>query len=294
MYDRVLRELDDAPLLAALRACYAPGALPDEAALAAELRGRIVDVPVPGGALRVDLGDWTARLIVRLGGWEPHLARLARRIVRPGDLAVDAGAHVGAWTLLLRSLVGDAGRVVAYEPLPRSAERARQATAGRAEIVEAALGAAPGRRPLYAYRGPRYAGADSMLCSLVAGDGYSPVAEVQVTTLDAADLPRVDVLKIDTEGAELEVLRGARATLGRSPEPRLLVELHPVELAAAGQAVTDVTAELAAAGLAVFDLVPDGATLAARLLPPGQAPTAAHVLARRDPTPFAVSLLGVG
>ena len=161
----------------------------------------------------------------------------------------------------------------------------------RAEVIEGALGAAPGRRPLYAYAGPRYAGADSMLCSLVPGEGYSPVAEVQVTTLDAAELPRVDLLKIDTEGAELDVLRGAWATLGRSPDPRVLVELHPVELAAAGHGVTDVTAELAAAGLAVFDLVPDGATLAARLLPPGVAPTAAHVLARRDPTPFAVSLL---
>ncbi len=289
----VLRALDDVGLLRALRALYAPGApVPDVVELTRALRGRELAVPVPGGAVRLDLGDWTSILLVRLGAWEPHLVTLARRLVRAGDVAIDAGAHVGTWTLLLASLVGPGGQVVAYEPLPASAARARAAVPG-ATVIEAALGDHEGHARLHAYAGgSRFEGPDPMLRSLWRSEGYGDegALDVRVTTLDAADLPRVDFLKIDVEGSELAVLRGARALLARSPAPRLLVELHAEELAIAGASIADVTDELAAQGLAVMNVVPDGGRLLVRPLARAEAPRTHHIVALRDDAPFEVEL----
>jgi FkbM family methyltransferase len=294
-----LRALDDDALLLELRGRFAPGAPePDLAALAAGLRGRELAVPVPGGAVRVDLGDWTSLLLVRLGAWEPHLVALARALIRPGDVTVDAGAHVGAWTLVLAALAGAGGRVLAYEPLPDSAARARAAVAAggldeRAQVIEAALGEREGRARLHRFSsGPRFPGPDAMLCSLTPGPGYEGAGalEVRVTALDDAPLARLDFLKLDTEGAELAVLRGARALLARSPRARILVELHAEELAAQGLAPADVFRELEAQGFSLLDLRPEGGALLARRLR-GDAPTTHHVLASRDGAELDVPLL---
>ena len=283
-----LAALDDPSLIRAIEDLYAVGAAePDLDALCRSLAGREVSLAVPGGTVRVDLGDWTSIVMIRLRAWEPHLSGLARALVRPGDLAIDVGAHVGTWTLLLASLVGERGQVVAFEPHGPSAARARGAViaaglGGRVRLVEAAVGDRVGRAPLYA-------GSDSMLCSLVLGAGDAPdtATEVQVTTLDELGRDPVRFLKIDTEGLELAVLRGGRALLAGG-DPAILVELHAEELAAQGSSTAAVFAELRGQGFTVFDLRPEGLELVVQ--PLRGEPTTHHVLARRDPLPFVVSL----
>ncbi len=281
--------LDDASLVRAIENLYAPGAPEqDVAQLCRALAGREVALAVPGGVVQIDLGDWTSIMMIRLGAWEPHLAGLARALVRAGDHVVDVGAHVGTWTLLLASLVGPGGRVVALEPFEPSAIRARTAVlaagfADRVRVITAAVGDRVGRASLYG-------GTDTMLSSLVRGEGAAaaPAIEVAITTLDELGDEPVDFAKIDTEGLELAVLRGARRRLGRG-DPELLVELHAEQLAALGSSQAAVFDELAAQGFTVFDLRPEGTELIVQPLL-AAAPTTHHVLARRDPTPFVVPL----
>lgn len=285
-----LSALDDPSLIRAIEDLYAVGMPdPDLEALCRSLAGRDLSLAVPGGTVRVELGDWTSIVMIRLRAWEPHLSGLAMALVRPGDFVVDVGAHVGTWTLLLASLVGPRGQVVAFEPYGPSAARARAAmlAAGlgdRARIVEAAVGDRAGRAPLYA-------GSDSMLRSLVPGTHAADTAtEVAVTTLDELGHHAVRFLKIDTEGLELAVLRGGRALLA-SCDPSMLIELHAEQLAAQGSSSSAVFAELGAQGFTVFDLRPEGFELHVEpLINERATPTTHHVLARRDPLPFVVSL----
>ncbi len=291
-----LRALPDEALLEALRALYRPGrAPPDEAALCGALRGRELAVPVPGGRLWVDLGDWTSLLVVRLGGWEPHLRRVCERLLGAGQTALDVGAHSGAYTLLFAGRVGAAGRVVAFEPHGPSAGLLRRSVEGLAQVqvVEAAVSDREGSAELLwwspgeagAARDWRYSGADRMLRSLHPAAGYARSGEqVAVTTLDAwaarAGLGSAGLVKIDVEGSEEAVLRGGRVVLG-APGVRVLLELHPGELPAAGSSVAQVLAELRAQEFDVLDLVPAGDRIAALPLAKGALPRSQHVLAQR-------------
>jgi FkbM family methyltransferase len=280
-----LRSLDDASLVRAITELYAPGAPePDLTALCAGLTGREITIDVPGGVLRVDLGDWTSILIVRLGAWEPHLLGLARALVRPGAVAIDVGAHVGAWTMLLASLVGPTGRVIACEPFAPSAARARAMVesvgfADRVRVIDAAVGDRVGKARLYGT-------GDSMLRTLVEGDATDG-GEVSIVTLDSLGIARADVIKIDTEGFELAVLRGASELLARC-DPALIIELHADQLRALGASTADVFALLRERGFTVFDLRPAGTDLVVE--PLHEASTTNHVLARRDPAGFVVPL----
>jgi len=281
-----LRALDDAALLRAIAELYAPGAPdPEMAALCADLAGREIALAVPGGTVRVDLGDWTSIVMVRLGAWEPHLLGLVRALVRPNAIVIDVGAHVGAWTVLFASLVGPSGRVIACEPFAPSAARARSmveaADVGeRVHVIETAIGDRIGTVNLYA-------AGDSMLCSLVPGAGATDSSEVPIATLDSLGVERADVIKIDTEGFELAVLRGGRDLLARC-DPTLIIELHADQLIALGSSTADVYAELRAQGFTVFDLRPEGTELVVE--PLREQPTTHHVLARRDPTGFVAPL----
>ena len=179
-----------------------------------------------GLRLHLDLRDNLQRTLYFTGRYEPGLLRLLEQELRAGDTVLDVGAHVGVHALtaarLLRELGG--GRVIAFEPAPDSAAAVRAAAARNdlpVEVVESGLGEADGEIEL---RGdPRYPTHDAGVRSQF-GDG-DVVARAPVTTFDAwaqhAGLDRLDVVKIDIEGAEILALRGMRATL-RALEPRLL------------------------------------------------------------------------
>jgi FkbM family methyltransferase len=179
-----------------------------------------------GLRLHLDLRDNLQRTLYFTGTYEPGLLRLLEDELRAGDTVLDVGAHVGVHALTaarrLREVGG--GRVIAFEPTPDSAAAVRAAAARNGipvEVVESGLGDADGEIEL---RGdPRYPAHDAGIRSQF-GDGDG-VARAPVTTLDAwaqrAGLDRLDVVKIDIEGAEILALRGMRETL-RALKPRLL------------------------------------------------------------------------
>ena len=183
-------------------------------------------VEVNGQQIELDAFDACRLLIHR--GYEPHETTWYEQFVRPGDFVVEVGAHIGIFATQLASLVGPSGRVISYEPDPVTAELLRRNIArnshANVEVVQSAVGAAPARARFY--RSKENSG-DNRLFS--HGSGDQDCFEVEVQSLDerADSWPRIDLLKIDVQGAEPLVFAGLAATMVHRPPRRVLFEFWP-------------------------------------------------------------------
>lgn len=190
--------------------------------------------------------------------WNPEEYRAFRAAVRPGAVVLDVGANVGSYTLLFALWGGATGRVFAFEPAPEARDGLRMhvalnGLADRVEIVAAAAGAAVGTAR---FRIDGASGANAIAAGLHGA--ASECIEVETTTIDAfceRHRTRPDVIKIDVEGAELDVLAGARRVLAQ-PDLQAFVELHPSVWAARGVTRDGIRAELANQGLVAEPLDP--------------------------------------
>lgn len=158
------------------------------------------------------------------GEFEPQLLTLIDRHVRAGDVCLDVGANIGASALALAKAVGETGRVHAFEPAPPNLERLRRnlalnPTLERRVIVHP-VGISDQAGRLFWRNEPGNPGNGFL--------GESGEIEVPVSTLDArleaASVARADFMKVDVEGMELQVFRGARKTLEKL-RPRLYFEV---------------------------------------------------------------------
>lgn len=209
-----------------------------------------------GDRLVADPFDHLAEGVKRDGCYEPAVVRLFERVIRRGMVALDIGANVGHHTVMLSRLVGPTGRVHAFEPDPRTFVDLRtnvQANRGaNVQIINSALAAETGKAPLYR-------GTESMVSSLrpTVHSGIDATS-VAVDTLDrwsaTSQLSRIDFIKLDVEGAELAVLRGAEKTLRRW-QPLLVTEVS-IHGKGFGNDHMDVTAALRSQGYALFEVGP--------------------------------------
>ena len=187
--------------------------------------------------IAITIADTSMRLHPRFArvsweGVETVSYRTFAHTVREGDVVYDVGAHIGTYSVIAGRQVGSAGRVVAYEPNLDAREQLLQhiewnEVGERIRIREVCCGAEVGEAEFY------WLPAESEGSSgLIPVEGFAQ-RRVQMTTIDAevATLHLTPTLiKIDVEGAEWEVLKGAQATL-RTAKPRLLLSLHPAALA---------------------------------------------------------------
>jgi FkbM family methyltransferase len=187
-----------------------------------------------GGTLRCRLPAGEVVLIVpdcRHITWNPDEYAAFRAAVRPGDVILEAGANVGAYTILFALWAGPEGRVFAFEPDPSARDGLQRhvdinGMSDRVTVLPAAIFDDTKEHV-------RLAVCESSGLSRVAG-GMEPdarVLEVPATSLDRFCRDRQltpSVIKIDVEGAELAALRGARTTIARAgPRLALFVEMHP-------------------------------------------------------------------
>lgn len=196
-------------------------------------------VPVAGGNdMRVAMADIEGRMLATSGVWEPQTLALLSGFLQPGDVFVDLGAHLGFFSLYASRLVGVTGRVYAVEPAPESfreleANLTRNAISN-VEAREVAAGAATGEAVLNDVRGEVLRGAASIKRSEEAGrtkeSEWAPVTvrvEPVTEIVDSSDLSRIRLIKVDVEGAEIDVLEGIDSLYAAgSPRPSLLVEVH--------------------------------------------------------------------
>lgn len=216
----------------------------------------------PGGArLRCDLRDHLSRVVYYRGWMDPALESWMRRWLRPGDVYVDVGAHIGYLSALAARAVGPEGRVVAFEPSPESWQRLRDAfdpsdfpqvdpvnAAVASETGEASLFTAAGDWEHQAYRN-----------SLHPAPGLRHLATVRTVSLDGM-FPddRLRLLKIDVEGGEQAVLAGAESLLRSGRCDALVIELNPDALARAGSSVPEIVTYLETMGFLAHRFRTDG------------------------------------
>lgn len=200
--------------------------------------------------------------LVLRGLLEVPVQEALRRSLPPGGGLWDVGANVGFFSLLGAKL---GGQVVAWEPVAAVAEllaEAAERSGLTVDVRAVAVGAAPGTEELLV-------SADASWSHLASRGNVAGTTSrvVPVTTLDAelaAGTPAPAVVKLDVEGSEGDVLRGA-STLLREVGPTLVIELH------------DTAAE-------VCDLLDAAGYVAERIDgpgPPRDAPPHAHLLARK-------------
>ena len=188
-------------------------------------------VDVVGARVRVP-GTLQIRLSVVAGNLRLH--RIMETVLRPGGRAVDVGANIGYNTIYMARLVGASGRVAAIEPAEDNLRLLRENVAANRLDNVTVHGAAAGRanelRDLY------LRGDVSAVNSLFPDSMYADVTgieRVRVAPLDELVDFDADLVKIDVEGAELDVLAGMPRLL-RKPGVLLLVEWHPRLQEAAG------------------------------------------------------------
>lgn len=161
------------------------------------------------------------------GFWEMWVTKVMTDTVMPGMVCIDAGANVGYYTVLLGELTGHLGKVVAVEPMPgtrRLLER-NVAINGFSDIVEVkgvALGKGPGTVTLYMPPGePK----NALICDKPPHPDWES-ATTPLMSIDDMALPKVDFVKIDVEGAEIDVWRGMRRTILANPQIQIMMEVN--------------------------------------------------------------------
>ena len=190
-------------------------------------------IPIPGGRIRLDFEILRDLRTVALGGWEIRNLTLMKQLLRPGGVVLDIGAHVGHFAILAASTVGPGGKVYAFEPAPCNFQRLRENMrlnnfAAHVEVVPIAVSDRLGKVEFF--DDGRTGGTEySMFPERHGKHGiaFSAPTEPLDHFAEKHGLPSVDFIKIDTEGAELVVLRGADDILRKNSRIFLLIELHP-------------------------------------------------------------------
>jgi FkbM family methyltransferase len=165
------------------------------------------------------------------GAGEPEVQDALRRYLRPGMTFYDLGANIGFFSLLAARLVGDEGRVIAFEADPEIAARLREHVDRNrfrsATVVEKAVWSEA--RTVFFERVDPATSPDRGLGHVVNTASPNTV-KIEAVTLDdfARTSPAPDFIKCDVEGAEVEVFRGARRLLAEK-RPGILCEIHSEE-----------------------------------------------------------------
>ncbi len=172
-----------------------------------------------GRNLEVDISRGNPqRLLYLLGERFIEERHIVKKLVKPGMTAVDVGANIGYYALMLSSFVGRNGRVSCIEPDPDNlVELGRNVELNNllnVSIVPAAAGSS--------------AGVVGLARGINAHVAEQPESEilVRMVTIDDLQLRGVGFMKVDVEGYELQVLLGAESLI-REQRPNLFIEVHP-------------------------------------------------------------------
>jgi len=177
---------------------------------------------------REDIG-----LVVLLsGGFELAETASAVELARSGTTAIDVGANVGMFTVPLALAVGAEGRVLAIEPSPESTQRLEQNVRlnelDNVIVRQVAVSDQPGELLLRLGDDPAFHSTTAVAESRGVDEGVVVRAETLDGLWMSAGEPEVSFVKIDTEGGELDVLRGATRLMSEQ-RPSLLVEAKGAE-----------------------------------------------------------------
>jgi FkbM family methyltransferase len=211
-----------------------------------------------GGTVTIDLGDRIQRLMWG-GAYEPHVRSCLAALLRPGDTFVDVGAHIGFFSMIASSLVGPSGKVYAFEANSILFQTLRS-NAAQFPWMVASLRAVCDKNGSVAFSNPQQAG-ESGWGKLASVRNEGHIELVEAVSLDewheTLRFPPIRLIKIDAEGSEPFILRGARRVIENS-RPYLIIELNDELLREVGRTRETVTNSLREQGYLIFAIGTDG------------------------------------
>lgn len=225
--------------------------------------GEIVCMTAPPGIrLELDLDEFVQRGIYYYGCHEPAVTPFFLSCLREGMIVVDAGAHVGWYTLLAARGVGPSGQVHAFEPETRNFRRlARNVELNSFSNVwlnQSALADFDGQAVLHVQTGDDNSGVNSLrVTSPTSQHGVETCDTVRLDTYFAQHGGRIDVMKLDVEGAELLVLRGGARVVADS-RPLIVMEAEDRNARAFGHSTSRLKGFLAPLGYYFYVLTGHG------------------------------------
>jgi FkbM family methyltransferase len=234
--------------------------------VATRLRRIFPNAPIPH---RLHFGAWflvgnsQVDRALFSGDFESSEIHFVQKYLQPGMTVLDVGAHHGLYTLLSSKLVGPSGRVISFEPSPRERKQlvrnVRINFCSNVMIEPYALGKEPARNNLYVVEGAED-GCNSLRPPVVVS--RTSTVRVDVVTLDQIvpklRVTKVDFIKLDVEGAELDVLKGALGLLQTAPRPVLLVEVYDIRTQPWGYEAREIVQFLDEQGYRWFKLLRSG------------------------------------
>lgn len=164
--------------------------------------------------------------------YERKSAQIVRENLKAGDLFVDVGANFGFYSVLARSVVGDAGRVISIEPSPETAKILKKNLAdyGNVDIVEMAVSQCPGFIDFFhtddfvnsgVAKSPPFIPNEKVTKVSVQADSLDKIL------MDVCSIKNINFLKIDVQGEDIAVLDSAKEILRNSMDLKLLIEWAP-------------------------------------------------------------------
>lgn len=193
-----------------------------------------------GVSLLLDPADLIAGEILIHGVWQEPVWRSISDGLSDGAVFLDVGAHIGYYSLKGSVKVGPGGKVISFEPNPHTVEQLRGniAASHAVNVIVEPIACTDSEQMLTLYDSTSEGNSGASSLSLANADdikrGALPSYAVRGRPIDHViaelGLKRVDVIKVDVEGAEYLVLRGLRETLRRF-HPRVVMEVVPAQLA---------------------------------------------------------------
>lgn len=215
-----------------------------------------VNIPL-GSKLLVSGKDAGLGLFLRTkGGFEPIQTKLFLEAINEKDVVLDLGANIGYYSVLASKLVGEKGKVFAFEPDPQNLFLLKKNVAfnqaGNVQIVEAAVGKTEGEKELsqdLANPG------ESSLANLGSGQKI----KVKMTTLDnflkQELIEKASVVKVDVEGAEIDALEGGKEFFKNGKKITLFIECNSEALARFGYMPMDLIRKLKSLGFEIKTII---------------------------------------
>jgi FkbM family methyltransferase len=262
-------------LLGLYKTCYEPLRKPVYAVLKPQ---GILQIEAQGMQWFVDGNDYViASDLITYHAWEPEEAKLIAGFLEPGSVMIDVGSNLGYHALLAAKTVGKTGHIYAFEPEPHNFDlltrniRVNEFT--NVTALPMILSDKSGKQRLYL--SARNFGAHSLSEENV-NFGRHGFVETESTTLDdfaaQRSLQRVALIKMDTQGAEGVILRGAESILKKYPDLKIIMEFWPAGLRRMETDPAEVLSKLKASGfklsylsqgmLLPLDNIPEAVSLA--------------------------------
>ena len=230
----------------------------------ASMFGRSVKVSVLGKTFHMDLRDEAVSSTIFADGiWEPEETEFLEKILRPGMVFIDIGAHIGYYTVIAAGFVGSTGKVFAFEPDPGNFALLQKNVAENhcqnVLIGQKAIVASTQRVFLYRSEGNHgdhrtYDPHDEVVRQPRTRRHAVAVEALSLDDYLASHPTGVDVVKMDIQGSEYDAFMGMRRTLQQNYDVTILTEFWPTGMKQAGVMPTLFLEKVRASGFRIYRL----------------------------------------